>query len=115
MDLGNVSSVGGPVANSAIAGRQHCAHASNGQCLLCRVYLWLVNPSLRGGGGHRLHTVLADFNMGSVSGGRWQRKRCICTGRSVIGGADDLDTRRTPFLLFVALHRAAVGEKEGPD
>ena len=84
-------------------------------CLLCRVFLWLVHPSLRGGGGHRLHTTLAGFNVGLVSGGRWQRKRCICTGRLVIGEADGLDTRRTPFLLFAALHRAAVEGREGPD
>ena len=97
----------------AIASRQHCAHASNGQCLLCRVYLWLVHPSLRGGGGHRLHTTLAGFNVGLVSGGRWQRKRCICTGQLAIGEADGLDTRRTPFPLIAALHWAAVEGKEG--
>ena len=91
-----------------IAGRQHCA-----MFVLCRVFLWLVHPSLRGGGGHRLHTTLAGFNVGLVSGGRWQRKRCICTGRLAIGEADDLGTRRTPFLLFAVLHRAAVEGREG--
>ena len=67
-----------------------------------------MHPSLRGGGGHRLHTTLAGFNVGLVSGGRWQRKRYICTRWLAIGGADDLDTCYMPFLLFAALHRAAV-------
>ena len=60
-----------------------------------------------------MYTTLAGFNVGSVSGGRWQQRRCICTGRLVIGEAGDLDTRRTPFLLFAALHRAAVEGREG--
>ena len=88
MDRGFSGGAGGK--QRVITGRQHF-----GQCLLCRVYLWLVHPSLRGGGGHRLHTTLAGFNVGLVSGGRWQRKRCICTGRLAIGEADGLDTRRT--------------------
>ena len=59
-----------------------------------------------------MYTTLAGFNVGSVSGGRWQQRRCICTGRLAIGEADDLDTHCTPFLLFVALHWAACSERE---
>ena len=95
---------GGWWQKKAGASQQLCAHASDGQCLSCRVYLWPGHPSLQGGGGHRMYTTLAGFNMGLVSDGRWQRRRCICTGQSAIGGANDLDTRRTPFPLILAIH-----------
>jgi hypothetical protein len=71
-----------------------------------------VHPSLPGGGGPGMYTTLAGFTVGSVSGGRWQQKRCICTGQLAIGEADGLDTHRTPFLLFAALHQAAVHGRE---
>ena len=73
--------------------------------------LWLGHPSLWGGVDiGRLYTTLADFNVGLVSDGRWQRRRCICTRQSAIGGA-----RRTPFPLIVAIHRVAVEGREGSD
>ena len=102
-----------PAATEAASHRSGRSHVYTEAS--CRAYLWLGHPSLRGGGGHRTYTTLADFNVGLVSGARWQRKRCICTGRLAIRGTDDLDTRRTPFLLFAALHRAAVEGREGPD
>ena len=74
-----------------------------------------IRRCMRGGGGHRTYTTMAGFNVGLVSDGRWQRRRCICTGQLAIGEADGLDTRRTPFPLIVALQRVCSGRERRVD